>query len=156
MCLISSCAIFQELFQSSSDLQVLPAARDPNISVCSEVVPSLFSDNFDYGSEDSLIRGVIEQEELLGYTIHCEILDSGYASRVTSFTAYARVRCVSLLLLQSNKWKQLVFFTSALKTDPRSYYVYMYISLHPFLPRKLTLADSLNTGTASLCEEYTA
>lgn len=80
-----------ELFQSNGDLQVLPAAHDPSIAVCSEVVPSLFSDNFDYGNQDSLIRGVIEQEELLGYTIHCEILDSGYASRVTSFTAYERV-----------------------------------------------------------------
>ncbi|XP_069954474.1 translation initiation factor eIF2B subunit epsilon isoform X1 [Cherax quadricarinatus] len=80
-----------ELFQNSSDLKVVPEAHDPSIAVCSEAVPSLFSDNFDYGSRDSLIRGVIEQEELLGYTICCEILDSGYATRVSSFNFYEKV-----------------------------------------------------------------
>lgn len=80
-----------ELFESTNTLRVVPAAHDPGIAVCSEVVPSLFSDNFDYGSRDSLIRGIIEQEELLGYTIHCEILESGYATRASSFSAYEKV-----------------------------------------------------------------
>ena len=60
--------------------------------MCSEVVPSLFSDNFDYGTRDSLIRGVIEQEELLDYAIACEVLESGYAARATSLPLYERLR----------------------------------------------------------------
>ncbi|KAG7176675.1 translation initiation factor eIF-2B subunit epsilon-like [Homarus americanus] len=83
--------ISTELFQNSNELQVMPVVHDPNIAVCSEAVPSLFSDNFDYANRDNLIRGVIEQEELLGYTIRCEILDAGYATRASSFRLYEKV-----------------------------------------------------------------
>ncbi|KAG0729182.1 Translation initiation factor eIF-2B subunit epsilon [Chionoecetes opilio] len=48
-------------------------------------------DNFDYTSLDTLIRGVIEQEELLGYTIRCKVLEEGYAGRAASVDALLRV-----------------------------------------------------------------
>ncbi|XP_063605032.1 translation initiation factor eIF2B subunit epsilon-like [Penaeus indicus] len=80
-----------ELFQGCQQLKVLPAVQDPGIAMCSEIVASLFSDNFDYGTRDSLLRGVIEQEELLGYSIFCEILDSGYSARASSLTLYEEV-----------------------------------------------------------------
>ncbi|XP_068235242.1 translation initiation factor eIF2B subunit epsilon [Palaemon carinicauda] len=80
-----------ELLKNCSQLRVFPAVSDPGIAVCSEVVPSLFLDNFDYGTRDSLIRGVIEQEELLDYAIACEVLDSGYATRATSLPLYEKV-----------------------------------------------------------------
>ncbi|XP_042879762.1 translation initiation factor eIF-2B subunit epsilon-like isoform X2 [Penaeus japonicus] len=80
-----------ELFQGCHELKVLPAVQDPGIAICSEVVSSLFSDNFDYGTRDSLLRGVIEQEELLGYSIFCDILEAGYAARASSLTLYEEV-----------------------------------------------------------------
>ncbi|XP_064097456.1 translation initiation factor eIF2B subunit epsilon-like isoform X1 [Macrobrachium nipponense] len=87
----SKLSIPAELLKTCSQLRVLPAVSDPGIAVCSEVVPSLFSDNFDYGTRDSLIRGVIEQEELLDYAIACEVLESGYATRATSLPLYETV-----------------------------------------------------------------
>lgn len=87
----SKLAIPTELLKNCSQLRILPAVQDPGIAMCSEVVPSLFSDNFDYGTRDSLIRGIIEQEELLDYAIACEVLDSGYATRASSLPLYEKV-----------------------------------------------------------------
>ncbi|KAK3871718.1 hypothetical protein Pcinc_023149 [Petrolisthes cinctipes] len=87
----SKISIPTELFQASSDLLTYPAAYDPSLAICSEVVPSLFSDNFDYGSRDSLLRGVIEQEELLGYSIRCQVVQEGYACRASTLQQYQRV-----------------------------------------------------------------
>ncbi|XP_063852298.1 translation initiation factor eIF2B subunit epsilon-like [Scylla paramamosain] len=76
-----------ELLQGAGDILAYPAAYDPSVTICSEVVPSLFSDNFDYSTLDSLVRGVIEQEELLGYTIKCRVLEGGYAGRAASINS---------------------------------------------------------------------
>ncbi|XP_045107612.1 LOW QUALITY PROTEIN: translation initiation factor eIF-2B subunit epsilon-like [Portunus trituberculatus] len=85
-----------ELLQGSHDILTYPAAYDPSVAICSEVVPSLFSDNFDYCTLDSLVRGVIEQEELLGYTIKARVVHGGgYAGRAASIPS---------LIAVSGKW----------------------------------------------------
>ncbi|CAL4133685.1 unnamed protein product, partial [Meganyctiphanes norvegica] len=80
-----------EVVAGHSELQLIPCVRDPGIAICSEVIPSLFSDNFDYGTRESLVRGVIEQEELLGYSIFSEVVEGVYASRVTSLAKYQTI-----------------------------------------------------------------
>ena len=67
--------------------------EDPQITICSELVPSLYSDNFDYGTRDNLIQGIIEHEELLACSVHAHVLDDGcYAARLSSLTAYQEIR----------------------------------------------------------------
>ncbi|KAK7087017.1 hypothetical protein SK128_001516 [Halocaridina rubra] len=87
----SKLSVPSELLKTCSQIRVYPVLEDPGIAVCSEIIPSLFSDNFDYGSRDSFIRGIIEQEELLDYSIACEVLNSGYATRASSLPLYEKV-----------------------------------------------------------------
>ncbi|XP_076068792.1 translation initiation factor eIF2B subunit epsilon-like [Oratosquilla oratoria] len=80
-----------EIIEGHPKLRIHHKVHDPHIAVCGEIIPSLFSDNFDYGTRDSLIKGLIEQEELLGYTVYCNVLPHGYASRITNFTMMEKV-----------------------------------------------------------------
>lgn len=66
--------------------------QDPSVAICSQAIPSLFSDNFDYGTRDSLIQGLLEQEELLGCTVHAQVVNEGYAAAITSFKSYEEIR----------------------------------------------------------------
>ena len=47
---------------------------DAELSVCSPVVPSLLQDNFDFASRCSLVKGVLQQEDLTGYTVQAQVL----------------------------------------------------------------------------------
>ena len=44
------------------------------------------------GTRDSLIKGVIEQEELLGYSINAALLDEGFAARAATLNLYEKLR----------------------------------------------------------------
>ncbi|RWS27234.1 translation initiation factor eIF-2B subunit epsilon-like protein [Leptotrombidium deliense] len=63
--------------------------QDTHIAICSVNVLSLFSDNFDYETKDDFIRGILEQEEILGNTIYVKICNSKtYSSRIINVCAY--------------------------------------------------------------------
>ena len=62
---------------------------DCYIDICTPDVLGLWSDNFDYKSiRSSFLRGVLQDYELNGKTIHTCILDTGYIARVSSLRAY--------------------------------------------------------------------
>ncbi len=79
--------IFEETDKVSINYDVL----DCHISVCSPVVPQLFSDNFDYQSRYHFIRGIIVNEEVLGNTIYAHFISDQYAARVGNLQTYEAI-----------------------------------------------------------------
>lgn len=65
---------------------------DCYIDICTPDVLGLWTDNFDYKSiRTSFLRGVLQDYELNGKTIHTHILQEGYVARVSSLRAYDAV-----------------------------------------------------------------
>ncbi|BFZ15193.1 hypothetical protein BsWGS_18231 [Bradybaena similaris] len=61
---------------------------DCHISVCSPVVPTLFTDNFDYQTRDDFVKGILVNEEIMGNKIHLSIIRDKYAARVSNMHTY--------------------------------------------------------------------
>ncbi|XP_013418621.1 translation initiation factor eIF-2B subunit epsilon-like [Lingula anatina] len=80
-----------ELFQEFSDIQLRYDLLDCHISICSPLVPQLFTDNFDYQTSDDFVRGILVSEEILGNTIHMKVVEEGYAARVSNLQMYDAV-----------------------------------------------------------------
>ncbi|KAI4147673.1 MAG: hypothetical protein LQ340_005437, partial [Diploschistes diacapsis] len=85
-------------FHLDSDLLAKPEIDvrgdlvDCSIDICTIDVLGLWTDNFDYKSiRSSFLRGVLQDYELNGKTIHTHIVDEGYAARVSSLRAYDAV-----------------------------------------------------------------
>ena len=65
---------------------------DCYIDICTPDVLGLWTDNFDYKSvRSSFLRGVLQDYELNGKTVHTHILEEGYVARVSSLRAYDAV-----------------------------------------------------------------
>ena len=79
--------IFEENDQVAVNYDVL----DCHISICSPIVPQLFSDNFDYQSRYHFIRGIIVNEEVLGNTIYAHFISEQYAARVGNLQTYKAI-----------------------------------------------------------------
>ncbi len=79
--------IFEENDQVAINYDVL----DCHISICSPIVPQLFSDNFDYQSRYHFIRGIIVNEEVLGNTIYAHFISEQYAARVGNLQTYEAI-----------------------------------------------------------------
>lgn len=78
-----------ELFQTHNEVSIMHDLLDCNISICSVQVPPLFSDNFDFQTRDDLVRGILENEEILGNTLHLHVIeDECYGARVSNITMY--------------------------------------------------------------------
>ncbi|CAH8475807.1 unnamed protein product [Heterobilharzia americana] len=50
---------------------------DVQLAICSNHIPPLFQDNFDYETMDDLVNGVLTNEEIMEYTIYIEPLPKG-------------------------------------------------------------------------------
>lgn len=64
---------------------------DCHVSICSPIVPQLFSDNFDYQTRHHFIRGILVNEEILGNHIYGHIISNQYAARVCNLHTYDAV-----------------------------------------------------------------
>ncbi|CAH1792295.1 unnamed protein product, partial [Owenia fusiformis] len=80
-----------EVLQKEAELDLRNDLLDPQISICSTYVPQLFTDNFDYLTRDDFIKGILENEEILGHTMHCYMVEKDYAARVSSLHMYDAV-----------------------------------------------------------------
>lgn len=58
------------------------------IYICSVGMPILYTDNLDYNDLDDLIKGVIDNEDIMGNSIYLYRLNKGHASRVCSPESY--------------------------------------------------------------------
>lgn len=52
------------IFQENSNVQLRYDLLDTHISICSPIVPCLFTDNFDYLTRDDFVRGILVNEEV--------------------------------------------------------------------------------------------
>lgn len=64
---------------------------DCHVSVCSPHVPAIFSDNFDYETQDHFVRGILVNEEILGNNIFVHVITDQYAARVSNLHTYDAV-----------------------------------------------------------------
>ncbi|XP_052825505.1 translation initiation factor eIF-2B subunit epsilon [Octopus bimaculoides] len=64
---------------------------DCQIAVCSQFVPQMFTDDFDYQTRDDLIKGILVNEEITGNSIHIHIAEESYAVRVSNLHMYDTV-----------------------------------------------------------------
>eukprot|EP01137_Pigoraptor_chileana_P005673 Opistho-2@49062 len=77
-----------EVFENASEVQVRYDLLDTHICVCSVQVPFLFTDNFDYQDMRDFVRGILENEEILGNKIHVHLIGNEYAARVNNLRSY--------------------------------------------------------------------
>lgn len=80
-----------KVFEENDQVEINYNVLDCHISVCSPIVPQLFSDNFDYQSRYHFIRGIIVNEEVLGNTIYAHFISDQYAARVGNLQTYEAV-----------------------------------------------------------------
>jgi len=70
-----------------------------SIYICSPQVAPLFTDNFDYQTVDDFIRGILNNEEVMGDKINVHTIEHGYSSRMSDLHMY---NAISLDFL--NRW----------------------------------------------------
>ncbi|XP_052280601.1 translation initiation factor eIF-2B subunit epsilon-like [Dreissena polymorpha] len=80
-----------EVIMEHKDVQIRYDLLDANISICSPQVPQLFTDNFDYETRDSFVKGILINEEIMGNTIKMCVVKDAYAARVSSLQMYDAV-----------------------------------------------------------------
>ncbi len=81
----------EHFFLDHQELQVRNDLIDCHISICSRDVLALFTENFDYQHlRRDFLRGVLTSD-LLGKTIHCEIIRNSYSACVSNLQTYDAV-----------------------------------------------------------------
>ncbi|WBW73531.1 translation initiation factor eIF2B epsilon subunit [Schizosaccharomyces osmophilus] len=77
-----------EIFNEHEELEIRNDLIDCQIDICSNDVPALFTENFDYQDiRKDFVYGVLTSD-LLGKSIHCHVAKENYAARVRSLQTY--------------------------------------------------------------------
>jgi len=76
------------LFEGKKQVDLHYDLLDCHVSICSPLIPQLFSDNFDYQTRDHFIRGILVNEEILGNHIYTHVISDQYAARVCNLHTY--------------------------------------------------------------------
>nr|XP_020460223.1 translation initiation factor eIF-2B subunit epsilon [Monopterus albus] len=80
------------IFHGGSDeFEVRYDLLDCNISICSPQVAELFTDNFDYQTQNDFVKGILVNDEILGNQIHLHVTRDGYGARVSNLLMYDSV-----------------------------------------------------------------
>ncbi|KAK6620768.1 hypothetical protein RUM43_011063 [Polyplax serrata] len=64
---------------------------DTGITICSQSVPLLLSDNFDFQTKEDLIRGLLLNEEILDSRIYFYLVENGYGCTIKNWRTFQRV-----------------------------------------------------------------
>ncbi|KAL5284239.1 EIF2B5 family protein [Megaselia abdita] len=89
-----------EIFINNSQISIHHNIVDPQIAICSPLALPLFSDNFDFGTRDDFIRGLLINEEILDSRIYVSFLSNNqYASTIGNWLTY---QTISLDVI--NRW----------------------------------------------------
>ncbi|RUS85553.1 hypothetical protein EGW08_006696 [Elysia chlorotica] len=78
----------KDIMLDHEDVIVHNNLMDCHVCVCSPVVPTLFTDNFDYQTVHSFVKGILINEEIMGNKIHMSIIQDKYAARVSNLQTY--------------------------------------------------------------------
>ena len=79
------------IFEENPEVELHYDVLDCHISICSPIVPQLFSDNFDYQTRYHFIRGILVNEEIMGNRIYSYFISDQYAARVSNLRTYDAV-----------------------------------------------------------------
>lgn len=92
----SMARIPREVLAGHAEVDLRSDLIDCGIDVCSVDVPALFQDNFDYQDlRRDFVHGVLTSD-LLMKSIHCYVVQEGYAARVRDTRSYDAIRCAWL------------------------------------------------------------
>jgi translation initiation factor eIF-2B subunit epsilon len=81
-----------ERLRASTQLQIRADLHEIGVAICSPAVPALFADNFDYGTRDELMHGLLVHEELLGNSLYVQsVADRQLIGRVHNWRSYERI-----------------------------------------------------------------
>jgi translation initiation factor eIF-2B subunit epsilon len=79
-------------FKAHQEISVRNDLIDCQIDICSVEVLALFTENFDYQDiRQDFLHGILESD-ILGKTIYCHILESGYAAPASTLQMYNSIR----------------------------------------------------------------
>uniref|UniRef100_A0A2P2I1T0 Translation initiation factor eIF2B subunit epsilon n=1 Tax=Hirondellea gigas TaxID=1518452 RepID=A0A2P2I1T0_9CRUS len=92
------------LAYSHPKLVITAQMPDPSISICGCDLPGLFADSFDCNSLHSMIRSLIQPDDLNECSVYQYVVRHGYATTVATWRDYERV---SMGIIQ-RKWYPLV------------------------------------------------
>ncbi|KAK3099169.1 hypothetical protein FSP39_000456 [Pinctada imbricata] len=81
----------KEVLSSNNEVTLRYDLLNCQINICSPQVPSLFKDNFDYLTRDDFVRGILENEEIMGYTMYIKVIQDQYAARISNLHMYDAV-----------------------------------------------------------------
>ncbi|XP_050417431.1 translation initiation factor eIF-2B subunit epsilon [Patella vulgata] len=80
-----------EILLDNTDVEIRYDLMDCQISICTPLVPQLYTDNFDYQTREDFVKGILINEEILGNTIHLHVVKDEYAARVSNLQMYDAV-----------------------------------------------------------------
>ncbi len=76
------------IFKENPNVDVRYDVLDCHVSICAPCVPQLFTDNFDYQTRHHFIRGILDNEEIMGDHIYTHFITDQYAARVSNLHTY--------------------------------------------------------------------
>lgn len=78
------------MFKENSSVRILNQLKDTHIAICSVSVPMLYTDNADHQNTEDFMRGTLDNEDIMGNSIYCHLID-GYAARVATVLSYDEI-----------------------------------------------------------------
>lgn len=81
-----------EVFTQNTEIEIVHGISDPQITIGSPTMLSLFSDNFDFETRDDFINGLLINEDILDSRIYVSILgQEEYARKINNWLVYQLV-----------------------------------------------------------------
>lgn len=77
-----------EVFQENSEVLIRYDLINCHISICSPSLPPLYSDNFDYQTQDDLVKGLLVNEDIMNCSVHVSIAECGYGACISNMYMY--------------------------------------------------------------------
>lgn len=118
----------------NKNVRVCRDLLDCHVNICSPDVLSLFADNYDYQSMSDFLRGILENEEILGNTFYLHLLDGEYAASVCDLQLYSAVSHDII-----NRWVFPVV-PDLFSRDTKEFYYYLRHNIYK--QKDVTLARS--------------
>ena len=80
------------MIQENQNVQLRYDLLDTHISICSPIVPCLFTDEFDYLTRDDFVRGILVSEEVILALISSILDDTDQSCKQVKLHLYPYIR----------------------------------------------------------------
>ena len=82
----------QDIFKQHNQIELRYDLVDTHIFICSPLVLTLFTDNFDYQTWGDFVKGILTNADIYDNSIYYHQLEGCYAAQVTNVSMYDAVR----------------------------------------------------------------